>query len=72
MQLTPAGKRFLMLVLIVVVILNAFVTLYLFKTVASQQRRIDSLERNDAIKQQVQNLNSKYDGLKDRLKGLLP
>lgn len=56
--------------LIITIIINALITGYLVKNLADQNRRIHTLERNDSIKQSVDKLNTKVDGLKDRIQGL--
>ncbi len=70
MELTPTGRRRLIRLAVAIIILNALATLYLLKTVGDQQRRINSLERSDKITQSVQNLNTRVDGLKQRVEGL--
>ncbi len=70
MQLTPAGKRNIAIAVVVVVVLNALVTLSLLKTVSSQNNRIQTLERNDKITQSVKSLDSKVNNLKQRVEGL--
>jgi cell division protein FtsB len=57
-------------ILIAVIVLNAFVTAYLAKTVWDQEKRIQTLERNDKINQSVDKLNNEVDSLKERVKGL--
>ena len=70
MQLTPDVRRRLTHILIIIVILNALTTLWLVQTVQRQSNRIEALERNDNITQSVQKLNTKVDGLKNRIEGL--
>jgi cell division protein FtsB len=70
MQLTPTGRRRLIRLFIVIVILNALTTLWLAKTVIDQSNRLAALERNDKITQSVQRLNTKVDSLKSRVEGL--
>jgi hypothetical protein len=70
MQLTEAGRRRLTRLLVAIIIINALLTGYLLRTVADQQRRIQSLERNDSVKRSVDTPNTKVDGLKNRIQGL--
>ena len=49
---------------------NILITLWLYQQVSAQGKRIQTLERDDAIKQQVDNLTTKYDNLKNRIQGL--
>jgi hypothetical protein len=50
-------------------IANILVSLWLYQAVTTQGKRIQALERDDAIKQQVDNLGKKYESLKDRVQG---
>lgn len=70
MQLTPGGRRFIAICVIIVVAVNALVTLWLVKTVLSQSRQIHTLQRNDKVTQAVEDVNSKVDTLKSRVEGL--
>jgi hypothetical protein len=70
MQLTPSGRRFIAISVIVVVLINALVTLWLVRTVISQGRDIRTLQRNDKVTKAVEDVNSKVDTLKSRIEGL--
>jgi hypothetical protein len=69
MQLTPSGKRALVTAGAVLLVINLLVNLYLWQKVTSQEQRINALERNDKITQSVKNLDTKIDGITDRIKG---
>jgi uncharacterized membrane protein YqiK len=70
MQLTPSGRRFIAICVIVVVIINALVTLWLVKTVLHQSGEIRTLQRNDKVTQAVEDVNSRVDTLKSKVEGL--
>lgn len=71
MQLTPSGRRFIAICVIVVVIINALVTLWLIHTVFAQSSQIHALQRDDKVSQSVQKVDTKVDGLKSKIEGLL-
>jgi cell division protein FtsB len=66
----PPRTHWLYKALIAIILLNALVTAYLWRTVQTQQRQIQTLQQHDSIQQSVDKLNSKYDSLKSRVEGL--
>jgi hypothetical protein len=58
------------IVLALLLVANLLFSIWLYRITADQSARIKTLERDDAVKQQVQKLNDKYDNLKDRIQGL--
>jgi hypothetical protein len=49
---------------------NLVISFALYQRIQSQDQRLHALERDDAVKQEVQSLNSKYNSLKSRIEGL--
>jgi uncharacterized membrane protein len=67
---SESSNRRLIIILLVIIVLNGLATAYLLKTVADQDHRIQTLERNDKVTQSVNKLNSKFDTLIDKVQGL--
>lgn len=54
----------------ILLIANAIITLALAKIIWDQNRRIQTLERNDTVNQSLHKLESNYNSLKNRLEGV--
>jgi cell division protein FtsB len=67
----PPRTHWIYKLLLIVIMLNALITAYLWRTVIQQQRQIQTLQHHDSIQQSVDKLNNKYDSLKQRVEGLL-
>ena len=56
------------LILGLLLVANILFSVWLYQQVTRQEDRLRTLERNDAINQQVDKLNEKYEDLKNRAK----